>query len=71
MLLNWKSDSLWGPETVKNYLKILKSNKSMGHKAKNTASIFKQEKARGSLRAHGLFTSVGRADRISDCEDFN
>ena len=43
----------------------------MGHKAKNTASIFKQEKARGSLRAHGLFTSVGRADRISDCEDFN
>ena len=43
----------------------------MGHKAKNTASIFKQEKARGSLRAHGLFTSVGRADRISDCEDLN
>ena len=36
----------------------------IGHKAKNPASIFKREKARGSLRAHGLFTSVGRADRM-------
>ena len=43
----------------------------MGHKHYFTASICQQEKARGSLRAHGLFTSVGRADRISDCEDFN
>ena len=33
--------------------------------------IFEREKARGSLRAHGLFTSDGRADRISGCEDFN
>ena len=43
----------------------------MGHKPYFTASILKQEKARGSLRAHGLFTSVGRADRISGCEDLN
>ena len=33
--------------------------------------FFEREKARGSLRAHGLFTSDGRADRISDCEDLN
>ena len=43
----------------------------MGHKPIITASNFKREKARGSLRAHGLFTSVGRADRISGCEDLN
>ena len=44
---------------------------SIGQTPKSVASIFKQEKARGSLRAHGLFTSDGRADRISDCEDLN
>ena len=43
----------------------------MGHKPYLIASNFKQEKARGSLCAHGLFTSVGRADRISGCEDLN
>ena len=43
----------------------------MGHKPIITASIFKREKARGSLCAHGLFTSVGRADRISGCEHLN
>ena len=43
----------------------------MDHKAKNTASNFKLEKARGSLSTHGLFTSVGRADRISGCESLN
>lgn len=30
----------------------------------NYIVIFKREKARGSLRTHGLFTSVGRTDRM-------